>query len=131
MYMEDMAVHWCLQSTSAITAEEGEQNKSGNYTSLVLTGNIWANGDSRVDCDSKWILEGFSYPWDGKIDSISELSKPLEWKPQSKPYTWDSGMTPDGWPFPIPWYWGGSEAGCVFSPNFSSFPRSRRKEEKM
>lgn len=56
--MENMAVHWSLQSTTGTIAEGGVQDKLDNYPSQVLAPNIWINGVSKLDYVMHWTLEG-------------------------------------------------------------------------
>lgn len=59
--MEERATRWSQQRVGT-TAEEEGQNKLDNYPNQVLTTNVWANGDCKVDYVSQGTLEGFPHP---------------------------------------------------------------------
>lgn len=53
------------------------------YPSQLMTANIWAYGDSKIDYASQWTLKTFPHRWIGEISNVLELLKPPEHNPWS------------------------------------------------
>lgn len=114
------------QSTAACRGYWQPQQRKESRRNCSLAGaveqkaSIWWNGNSGMDCVSRWTLEGFIHHWISEIDSISEQLKPLEQNPLSRPQIRDPGMALGT--IPHPWVLGHDEVGHSFSHSSPLLP---------
>lgn len=111
-----IAVHWDLQRTSSITAEDGK-NKLHSSPSKALTGSIWGNGNSECGLCQSTALE-LPHP-------CFRTTKALEQYPRSmlRFRPWDNTT----WPIPHPWLRLRLNPGCGFSLSLPLFPSCKEK----
>lgn len=104
----DLDVHGEYGSSLDITAEE-ELKKMGQLPQPIDDSKNLGEWRPEINYVNKWTLGGLPHTWITKIDSISGLYKPLDWRAVLHPW--------------VIW-----ETGCDFPLYLSPSPRNKKQK---